>query len=158
MNKKSNKTDLSKSYKQALLKAQKQNRSIQLLEEWSDSAFETFNCLDCAHCCKNHSPRFNNTDIKRISKFLNIKESQLIQNYLKVDEDEDYVLISQPCSFLNDDNTCQIYEVRPKDCSRFPYTNEDVFINQINLSLKNATFCPIAENVLKKMSDHFNIK
>jgi len=154
-NKTSKKNDNKKNYKQALLKAQKNNRAIHLLEEWHDSAFKKHNCLDCAHCCKNHSPRFNNTDIKRISKYLNVKERQFIEQYLTVDEDEDYVLQQEPCSFLNPDNTCMIYDVRPKDCARFPYTDEDVFINQSLLSLKNATFCPIAEEVLEQMHQHF---
>lgn len=158
MNKKSNKGALAKDFKASLMKAQKQNRSIQHLEKWHDSAFDKINCLDCARCCKNHSPRFNNTDIKRISKYFNIKETAFINTYLKIDEDEDYVLQSQPCTFLNSDNTCQIYDVRPKDCSRFPYTDEAVFINQVNLSLKNATFCPIAEDVLIQMTEHFSPK
>lgn len=155
MIKKNQKESPAKKYKHTLIKAQKHNRAIRILNECHDYASEKIDCLTCAKCCKNHSPRFNNTDIKRISKFLKSKESDFIHSYLKIDEDEDYVLQSQPCTFLNDDNTCQIYEVRPKDCSRFPYTDEDVFINQVNLSLKNATFCPIAETVLEKLSEHF---
>lgn len=144
-----------KTFRQALQKAQKNNRIIRQLEEWTEEAYEKNDCLNCAHCCKNHSPRFNHTDIRRISKFLSIKESDFISTYLKVDEDEDYVLQKQPCSFLEEDNTCRIYDVRPKDCSRFPYTDEDVFVNQINLSLTNASFCPIAESVLERMSEQY---
>jgi Fe-S-cluster containining protein len=58
---------------------------------------------------------------------------------------------STPCSFLGADNRCSIYEVRPSDCVRFPYTDEDVIIRRQALTLKNATFCPIVVHVLEKL-------
>ncbi|RYY60522.1 MAG: YkgJ family cysteine cluster protein, partial [Chitinophagaceae bacterium] len=35
---------------------------------------------------------------------------------------------------------------------RFPYTDEDVLLKRPKLSLKNATFCPIAHQVLDRLS------
>ena len=43
---------------------------IRRLPELHEEAFSKINCLDCANCCKNHSPTFKTPDIKRISKFL----------------------------------------------------------------------------------------
>jgi uncharacterized protein len=74
-----------------------------------------------------------------------------IDTYLRVDEDGDFVVKSSPCPFLGSDNFCSIYEVRPSDCSRFPYTDEDVIFKRQNLTLKNATFCPITYYVLDKL-------
>ena len=139
-----------KKYKQFLQRADK-NKVLKALPALHQEAFAKINCLDCAACCKNYSPRFKTPDIKRISKHLQLKESDLIEKYLRLDEDGDYVVKSTPCPFLGSDNYCSIYAVRPSDCERFPYTDEDVFIKRQNLTLKNATFCPIVDYVLDKL-------
>ncbi|MEJ7913815.1 MAG: YkgJ family cysteine cluster protein, partial [Chitinophagaceae bacterium] len=48
-------------------------------------------------------------------------------------------------------NYCSIYDVRPSDCARFPYTGEDVFIKRPKLTLKNASFCPIVVYVMDNL-------
>ncbi len=48
-------------------------------------------------------------------------------------------------------NFCSIYEVRPSDCVRFPYTDEDVLLKRQNITLKNSTFCPIVYYVLEAL-------
>lgn len=79
-----------------------------------------------------------------------MRESEFIEKYLVVDEDGDFVAKAKPCPFLGADNRCSIYEQRPSDCRRFPYTDEDVFIKRLQLTLKNSTFCPIVFYVLEK--------
>jgi len=110
-------------------------------------------CLQCAACCKNYSPRFKTPDVKRISKHLGMKESVFIETYLRVDEEGDFVVKSSPCPFLGADNFCSVYDVRPSDCARFPYTNEDVIIKRQKLTLKNASFCPATFYVLEKLAE-----
>lgn len=139
-----------KEYKNFLRRADK-NKVLKQLPELHDEAFKKIDCLQCANCCKNYSPRFKTPDIKRISKHLKMKEGDFIETYLKLDEEGDYVVKSTPCSFLGSDNYCSIYENRPSDCHRFPYTNEDVILKRQNLTLKNSTFCPIVYYVLEKM-------
>jgi len=140
-----------KKYKQFLQRADK-NKVLKALPALHQEAFAKINCLDCAACCKNYSPRFKTPDIKRISKHLQLKESDFIEKYLRLDEEGDYVVKSTPCPFLASDNYCSIYAVRPSDCERFPYTDEDVFIKRQNLTLKNSTFCPIVDYVLDKLA------
>ncbi|HMZ46910.1 MAG TPA: YkgJ family cysteine cluster protein [Chitinophagaceae bacterium] len=139
-----------KSYKFFLQKADK-SKLIKQLPQLHEEAFKTIDCLQCAACCKNYSPRFKTTDIKRISKHLKLKESIFIDTYLTIDTDGDYVLKSAPCSFLGKDNSCTIYEQRPSDCKRFPYTDEDVLLKRTNLTLKNASFCPAVYYVLESL-------
>ena len=141
-----------KAYKR-LLKTVNQAKTIKQLPQLHDEAFSKIDCLDCAACCKNYSPRFKTTDIKRISKHLKMKESVFIDTYLNLDEDGDYVGKNQPCAFLGEDNFCSIYEVRPSDCKRFPYTDEDVLLKRPNITLKNSSFCPAVYFVLEKISD-----
>jgi len=139
-----------KQYGQFLKKADK-NKVLKDLPALHNEAFSKINCLDCAACCKNYSPRFKTPDIKRISKHLKMKEGEFIEAYLQIDEDGDYIVKSTPCPFLGRDNFCTIYEVRPSDCVRFPYTNEDVLLKRPNITLKNSTFCPIVVHVLDKL-------
>ncbi|MCF3108809.1 YkgJ family cysteine cluster protein [Niabella sp. CC-SYL272] len=139
-----------KRYQQFLKRAQK-NQVLKLLPALHEEAFKAVDCLSCANCCKGYSPRFKTPDVKRIARSLGLKESVFIDNYLKVDEEGDFVVKQSPCPFLNEDNTCSIYEVRPSDCARFPYTDEDVLIKRPALTLKNSEFCPITYYVLEQL-------
>ena len=140
-----------KLYKRFLEKADK-NKVLKQLPALHEEAFEKIDCLQCANCCRNYSPRFKTPDIKRISKHLRMKEGEFIDSYLTLDEDGDYVARTAPCPFLGADNFCSIYTERPSDCVRFPYTDEDVFIKRQQITLKNSSFCPIVYYVLEKLT------
>lgn len=142
--------DHQKLYKQYLHRADKR-KVLKLLPDLHEEAFEKINCLKCANCCKTYSPRFKTPDIKRIAKYLKMKEGDFINTYLFVDSEGDYVLKSKPCPFLGADNYCSIYEERPSDCHRFPYTDEDVLLKRQPLTIKNSSFCPIVYYVLEKL-------
>jgi len=143
-------SDRQKIYKQYLQKANK-NAVLKQLPAVHEEAFSKIDCLQCANCCKHYSPRFKTPDIKRISRHLKMRESDFIETYLEVDDEGDFVARSTPCPFLGADNFCSIYEQRPSDCQRFPYSDEDVFIKRQQLTLKNSTFCPITYYVLEKL-------
>lgn len=136
---------------QRLLKRGDKNKMLKIIPCLHENAIEEINCLECANCCKNYSPRFKTPDIKRISRFLKMKEGDFIELYLRLDEEGDYVVKSSPCPFLGQDNYCSIYDERPSDCRRFPYTNEDVLIKRPALSLKNSEFCPIVFHVFENL-------
>lgn len=139
-----------KEFKQFLAKADK-NKVLRQLPDLHEEATQAVDCLQCASCCKSFSPRFKTPDVKRIAKLLRLKESVFIETYLRVDEDGDFVVKSSPCPFLGADNFCRIYEDRPSDCRRFPYTDEDVLLKRATLTLKNSSFCPITFFVLEKL-------
>ncbi len=141
-----------KIYKQYLQKADK-NKVLKLIPHLHEEAFAKIDCLTCANCCKNYSPRFKTPDIKRISKHLRMRESDFIEKYLVVDNEGDFVVKSLPCPFLGADNFCSIYDERPSDCRRFPYTNEDIIVKRQSLTLKNTSFCPITYYVIEKLID-----
>lgn len=134
-----------------MLRRANKNAVLKLLPDLSEEAYEKVDCLQCAACCKNYSPRFKTPDIKRISKVVGLKEGSFIEKYLVLDEEGDYVVNSKPCPFLGADNYCSIYEDRPSDCRRFPYADEDVILKRPQLTLKNSTFCPITYYVLESL-------
>lgn len=139
-----------KAYKRMLEKGNK-NAMLRALPDLHEEAFSKIDCLQCANCCKNYSPRFKTPDIKRIAKLLRMKEGDFVETYLRLDEDNDYVVRQSPCPFLDTDNACKIYDDRPSDCRRYPYTDEDVLIKRVSLTLKNATVCPATYMVLERL-------
>ncbi len=135
----------------SLLKKSNQREMIKMLPVLHEEAFTQIDCLQCANCCKNHSPRFKQPDIKRIAKYLGMKEGEFVQQYLVLDEDNDFVNKQLPCPFLETDNTCRIYDVRPSDCARYPYSDEDVFVKRTSLTATNSAVCPAVFSILEKM-------
>lgn len=139
-----------KKYRNFLQRADK-TKVLKQLPSLHAEAFAKIDCLQCGNCCKNYSPRFKTTDIKRISRHLKMKEGTFIETYLSLDSDGDYVAKTAPCPFLGSDNYCSIYEERPGDCARYPYTDEDVLLKRPQLTQKNSAVCPIVHFVLERL-------
>jgi uncharacterized protein len=116
-----------------------------------DGAFTKIDCLHCANCCKSISPTLYDKDIERIAKALRIKPSVFIDQYLFIDEDNDYVFKQTPCPFLDNNNYCLVYEHRPKACREYPHTNRPRFYQILKLTLKNTFVCPAAYEVMEQL-------
>lgn len=121
------------------------------MQELHDAEFRKTDCLTCANCCKTTGPLFTIADIERIAKHFRQKPQQLIDQYLRIDEDNDYVLQQVPCTFLDSENYCIIYDVRPKACREFPHTDRKKFQQISNLTLQNVAICPAAYNIVEEM-------
>lgn len=135
----------------AKLKKRQPKNLDYIMQELHEAEFERTDCLKCANCCKTTGPLFTNADIERISKHFRQKPQAFIEQYLRFDEDNDYVLQQVPCTFLGADNYCSIYEVRPKACREFPHTDRKKFHQITNLTLKNVAICPAAFNIVEAM-------
>lgn len=120
-----------------------------------EEKFKKIDCLECANCCKTTSPIFIKTDIERLAKVFKMKPSTFLDTYLRLDEDGDYILQSAPCPFLNADNTCLVYEDRPKACREYPHTNRKNMHGILNLSLKNTLVCPAVLEIFKDFQKDF---
>ena len=127
-----------------------------LMQELHEEEFKRTDCLECANCCKTTGPLFTTKDIERISKFFKLKPQTFIEKYLRIDEENDYVLQSVPCTFLGPDNYCSIYEVRPKACREFPHTDRKKFHQISNLTMKNVAICQAAINIVEAMKKRLN--
>lgn len=144
-------------YKEQALQKQKEHKKVlanlkrkppkdldYMVQETHDEVFEKIDCLQCANCCKTTGPLFVEKDIERISKHFRIKPAEFESKFLRTDEDQDKVLQDLPCWFLNTDNTCSIYEVRPKACREFPHTDRKKIYQINHLTVKNTLICPAA--------------
>ena len=124
--------------------------------EIHEEVFAATNCMDCANCCKTTGPLFERKDIGRIAKYLRMKPAQFEANYLRVDEDNDWVLQSVPCPFLAKDNAFSIYDVRPKACREFPHTDRPKIHQIAALTQKNIAVCPAAFSIVEKMKERLS--
>jgi len=128
----------------------KMDREIHQLH---DEAVAEIDCLSCGNCCRTLGPRILAKDVDAMCKSLRMKPADFIEDYLKIDEDNDMVFKSMPCPFLGEDNYCSVYENRPKACREYPHTDRKKFYQIFELSMKNAAICPIVFRVLEKLKE-----
>lgn len=134
------------------LKRRTPKRLDLLMQELHEEEFGRTDCLECANCCKTTSPIFTEKDVERIAKHLKMKVIDFTNQYLQRDEDNFMVLQSAPCTFLDErDNTCFIYDVRPKACSEYPHTNRKKFIQIADLTIKNTEVCPATYRIVEEL-------
>jgi hypothetical protein len=148
----------SKKYFQKLKKRTPKNLDL-IMQDLHNKEFEKTDCLTCANCCKTTSPIFSIGDIERISKHLKMKVLAFTEQYLRRDEDDFYVLKSAPCTFLDEtDNTCFIYDVRPRACKEYPHTDRRKFSQITDLTLKNTEICPAVYNIIEALKVKLPVK
>lgn len=126
----------------------KLDKEIQAIHEEVSSKTD---CLQCGNCCRGLGPLILEKDIDLLSKKMRVRSSDFINKYLRKDEDHDWVFQSMPCPFLGTDNFCAVYESRPKACREYPHTDRKKFYQIYDLSIKNASVCPIVFEVLEKI-------
>ncbi len=130
----------------------------EVMENFHEETFQRTDCMQCANCCKTTGPLFLRPDIDRISKYLKMKPTDFETRFLHQDEDNDVVLQQLPCVFLNADNACNIYDVRPRACKEFPHTDRKKFYQINHLTLKNVAICPATYEIVEKMKQLYAAK
>jgi Fe-S-cluster containining protein len=65
-----------------------------------------------------------------------------------MDEEQDYVLKSSPCSFLEKDNSCSIYDVRPLACREYPHTDRKNMFQVLEITAENSLICPAVARIV----------
>lgn len=146
---KENSKEISKKVSQ--MRKKKSNALDALFHDAHDAVFEEIDCLSCANCCKTTSPIFRQVDIDRIAKKFKQSSASFEEQYLRRDDDGDWVLQSSPCTFLNADNTCFIYDIRPQACREYPHTNRKRIVQILKLTEKNAEVCPAVSRVFQRI-------
>ena len=137
------------------LKKKKPKNLDNVVHALHEEVFEEIDCLACANCCKSLGPRITDNDIARLAKHLKLKPGKLIEEYLKIDEDGDYVFKEMPCPFLMPDNYCMVYNYRPKACREYPHTDRKRFYQALNVTQKNTATCPAVFEIIEKLKQEF---
>lgn len=88
-------------------------------------------CDKCGQCCKGSmGPFIFSSDVRDICKTLNKTEEIFLKEYCVkhafILEGSTYEIftirqLDGRCFFLNEDNLCEIYDVRPYQCKNAPY-------------------------------------
>ena len=123
------------------------------IHELHDAAFRKIDCLDCANCCKTTSPIFRGIDIDRLASHLGIRPAELVDKYLHLDGEGDYVLNVAPCPFLGPDNYCSVYAARPRACREYPHTDRKNMLAILPLTLRNTLVCPAVAAIFRGLHD-----
>ncbi|MBU1238514.1 YkgJ family cysteine cluster protein [Myxococcota bacterium] len=125
------------------------------VHRWNDEIFAEINCLDCGNCCRTMDRHLTTGDIDKLARFLRMKLPDFVDQYLLLDSDEDYVFKETPCPFFDDDNTCLVYEARPRSCREYPYLHVTKFYQMLALSLKNRETCPAVFHVFERLNEKY---
>jgi len=133
------------------LKKLKPRQIDRLFHSLHEDAFSEIDCLDCANCCRGLGPRITSSDISRLSAFLKTKEADLMQKYITIDEDGDYVFRDSPCPFLMEDNYCSVYASRPKACREYPHTNQKNIKSILTTCQENTQTCPAVYYIFQEI-------
>ena len=115
---------------------------------------EKIDCTTCGNCCRVLKTTLGKEDIDRIAHHLHMSVEDFIEEYITKNTEGKYELKHVPCSFLQKDNNCKIYEVRPEECRGYPYLDKDVTTRCIQF-FANAEVCPIVFNVLENAKEVF---
>jgi hypothetical protein len=81
-----------------------------------------------------------------------MRPGEFTDKYLKIDEDNDFVLRSAPCPFLDEDNHCRVYESRPRACREYPHTDRKKMTQLLELTYKNTLVCPAVLEIVDRLS------
>lgn len=118
-----------------------------------EEVFTEMDCLTCANCCKSIPPMVSNTDAKRIAKHLGLTKKAFLDSYTQQDDDGDTVMKTSPCTFLAEDNKCNIYEVRPSACRAYPHSGDELFYKNLSHHKRNMKYCPGLMDIMKRLGE-----
>ena len=141
----------------ARLRSKKPKNFDKTIHQIHDEVFACTDCLQCANCCKTTGPKFTQKDVERIASHFNLRPAEFMDQYLQMDEDGDTVLQQVPCPFLDSQNYCTIYDIRPKACRQYPHTNQVGQLGILPLTLKNIEICPAVYEITERMKDVFPV-
>jgi Fe-S-cluster containining protein len=125
--------------------------------ELHEQVFKKIDCLQCANCCYTTGPLLLNKDIDRLAKTVKTKPSIFAEQYLKIDEDNDYVFKQIPCVFLGNDKHCTVYSHRPNACREFPHTQQRNILQKLKITYLNTTICPAVSLIVDGLKEKYKV-
>ena len=92
-----------------------------------------FVCIpECGQCCDEPGGivYLSQEDATRIAEHYNVELKEWLTKHCRTTHDGRFVLESNPedgrCIYLTADKACSIYEVKPSQCSAFPFWRENL--------------------------------
>ena len=100
------------------------------LKPWYEKGLR-FSCTRCGNCCRNHGDYayvyLAAADVSAIARHLGMTEPEFLAAYCQAEDGWVSLRMDRPaCPFLQPENTCAIYPVRPKQCATWPFWKENL--------------------------------
>lgn len=137
------------------IEKEKSKNIDQLVQAANKAVWKEIDCLQCANCCKTMTPTYTVKDMKRIAAHFNMSVAAFKKRWLYKDKSGDWMNVKQPCQFLQKDNTCSIYAIRPRDCSGFPYLTLKI-ADYAHVHKQNIEYCPATFSMVEKIKKLYN--
>ena len=119
-----------------------------------EELFAGYDCCKCANCCKEYRTLLDDKDVGRIASFLGMTEKDFVAMYLDnadPDDGKPYKTKNMPCAFLCDDGRCKIQDVKPDDCTEFPYTDHPDRLSSMYGVIEFAEVCPVVFEIIERL-------
>lgn len=97
---------------------------------WFDKGLR-FECTQCGNCCKSHGDATHvylaERDVQAIAAHLGLGREEFLARHAEREDGWIQLARSEPaCPFLEPDNRCAIYPVRPMQCRTWPFWLENL--------------------------------
>ncbi len=114
-------------------------------------------CKKCGWCCKAQNAMLTREDLKRLMTYLRYDYQEFYEKFL--DKTMKIPYLKSPCPFLNNENKCTIYHIRPKVCKIYPFIDFFVVVKPCmlgeeikNIMIKNQSL--FREDYNKRDNNH----
>jgi uncharacterized protein len=113
------------------------------------------NCLVCSNCCREMTPTYSFSDIRRIAGYLGMTMKEFKEKWLYQDKKTgDWMNVNRPCQFLDrNTNMCTVYEIRPADCANFPHLTKRKMVDYMHVHKQNVQYCPATFKMVEKLME-----
>ena len=87
-----------------------------------------FVCWGCGNCCRGEGVvRLRPGESERIAEYLGYSLKEFTEKFTTLGDNRTSLILEEKgddsaCVFLNGDNSCAVYPVRPQQCKDFPYS------------------------------------
>lgn len=90
-----------------------------------------FECTRCGNCCRNHGEYsrvyVSEAEAEAIASHLGTSKVAFLEEHCEVEDGWTVLKLGEPqCRFLSAEGTCDIYPVRPVQCSTWPFWHENL--------------------------------
>jgi len=114
-------------------------------------------CTLCGNCCCQLKLELHKEDIAVLARLEYLTPENFQNNYCEKDTFNNIYLTSMPCRYL-EEKKCRIYENRPEECKRFPYTDKRSFISRLLGMINFYDFCQIVFNLMEQLKDEMRFR
>jgi len=133
----------------AFLKSKDSDKVDKIVHQLHKDIAQQIDCKLCGNCCIQLKPRLNEKDITTLAQLENVSSEKYMEDYCENDFGDIY-LKNIPCRY-NNEKKCSIYENRPTQCGKFPYTDEEGFTSRSLGMIGFYEICPIVYNLMERM-------